>query len=92
MKRRFLLTEKYDILLDLIEKNNPKLFLLFPSLDTVDLSDLIYLINLTFNTCKSRESYILKIDELMKEKFNENLDIGNIVDEIITFIEIVKCI
>ena len=92
MKRRFLLTEKYDILLDLIEKNNPKLFLLFPSLDTVDLSDLIYLINLTFNTCKSRDLYILKIDEIMKEKFNENLDIVNIVDEIITFIEIVKCI
>ena len=92
MNRRIALTEKYDILLALIQKNNQKLFLLFPPLETIDLSDLIYLINLSFNECKSRESYILKIDEIMKDKFNEIIDISNIVDDIINFIEIVKCI
>ena len=92
MNRRIALTEKYDILLTLIQKNNQKLFLLFPSLETIDLSDLIYLINLSFNECKSRESYILKIDEIMKDKFNEIIDISNIVDDIINFIDIVKCI
>ena len=92
MNRRIALTEKYDILLTLIQKNNQKLFLLFPSLETIDLSDLIYLINLSFNECKSRESYKLKIDEIMKDKFNEIIDISNIVDDIINFIEIVKCI